>query len=132
MQKKYFTTDTYKKFDPVTNSIVEDQPLMFPPEELRGETTEQQIAVYGANAAGAKAVPLERVGRMETCTVCNHEFRITEMVQFRGKWYCKPSLHIREIASILKLENESRNRPRQEREIGNPNPIIDQSLRIGG
>jgi hypothetical protein len=44
-------------------------------------------------------------GHTEMCTICHEEFRVGDMVEFRGKFYCKERLHNKVISGILIDEN---------------------------
>lgn len=66
-------------------------------------------------------------GQAFFCTVCQHEFRESELVKFRGLWYCKPNRHIGEIASILKKEAADRYVPKPNGERGTTELVIRSS-----
>lgn len=125
---RFFTEDTYSKFDEATNSFV-DSPLLFEAQEMLGEVSPTVQTVYGA-AHGNVRKPIDvRMGRVETCDICNHEYRLNELVEFRGKFYCLENLHNKVIGDILLTENLNSFQPPAEEVVGNTELIIDQSVK---
>lgn len=128
MVKKYFTEDTYLKFDEGLNDFVQ-APLLFPPQEMLGETVESQQTVYGASHGDIPNVPGERFVRVETCDLCNQEYKLVDLVEFRGKYYCKVNMHNRAIHDIIMEENAGKFRGVPETVLGSTDVIIDQSIK---
>lgn len=87
-------------------------------DEIPGATKTIQVLDSNAGSVGGKH------GQMRFCAVCAYEFREDQMIMFRGRWYCKPNLHIKQIASILKLEAAERYRPSNANERPGPGLII--------
>lgn len=67
------------------------------------------------------------VGIAHFCTVCQHEFRESDLVRFRGLWYCKPNGHHRDIQSMLLVERSDAFIPDSSREAGSADLIITEA-----
>lgn len=128
MTKKYFTEDTYSKFDEGLNDFVQ-APLLFEPQEMLGETVASQQTVYGASHGDIPGMGMSHTGRVETCDICNMEYRMIDLVEFRGKYYCKKRMHVNVIRAILIEENAGKFNGRNETNIGTVDIIIDQSIK---
>jgi len=96
-----------------------------PPEEARAEsfTTVQQA--FGASSGN---IAVGR-GPQHECVWCSHDFRESEMVFFRGDWYCREFGHHKIIKSILAKEAADRYVPQAERDAGRIELLIDQSAK---
>ena len=96
---------------------------VFPPEEMRGEISPATVEVLGASAGNVA----EGTGPQHECIICSQDFRISDMVFFRGDWYCRQFQHDLIIASILRKEMADRYIPRPERQAGQLALVMDQS-----
>lgn len=69
--------------------------------------------------------PRRGKGRAHVCYVCCHAERESNMVEFRGKWYCRVRMCVKEVAAILKREYNDTYRPaNMVDERPGTNPII--------
>lgn len=48
--------------------------------------------------------PRQGEGKVHGCVICGEPFRESDLLRFRGNWYCKPNLHTGVIRSILRKE----------------------------
>lgn len=96
--------------------------VMMPELTAGGEPTGNMVAktIYQSNAG---SVGGER-GVMRFCAVCALEYRESDMIAFRGRWYCKERMHVHEIASILKDEAARRYKPNNSNERPGPGIIV--------
>lgn len=66
-------------------------------------------------------------GKAHFCNVCQTEYRESELVLWRGLWWCKPRGHHRDIGSILLVETTEGFTPDSSREEGYDDLIITEA-----
>ncbi len=61
------------------------------------------------------------------CNVCQLEYRESDLVRFRGLWYCIPKGHNKDIQSILLVENMNAVVPNSVNEAASADLIITEA-----